>query len=450
MKKKRKDGFTEVSAFSKTPFRFRFLYLGLAYSLLVLSEIFISKHTSSLIEFLSIYVFIILLIWLTWKFICLRIKFNRSPFKKLQRYIQDNKLYEEEMREVGINEKRNVKRKNVIYNSAYFSYKVTDDELIIRAWKNADKFTDKANTQDTMLSALFGRELYKKYDNIQYCDYVFELKQDKRLTVGKSEIVNGYEIQMTEKIKWQLGKPPHALVVGGTGSGKTYLVNMLILDYLRMGAKVYIADPKSADLAVVGRVIDIQRYGKVTHTATSENEIAKLFREANEEMEKRYREWFADENSFGKTWKDIPNTKPLVIVFDEYAAFASVSSQKVVKEVNGYLFNLILKGRQAGIEVVMVMQRPDANILSGNLRDQFGVRIGLGNITEDGRKMLFGSLDMEYKTITEIGGGYIMIDSQHTTPVYFETPLISGGIDYIGELHKAIEGTQNHQFNPSK
>jgi len=42
-----------------------------------------------------------------------------------------------------------------------------------------------------------------------------------------------------------------------------------------------------------------------------------------------------------------------------------------------------------------------------------------------------------------------MIDSQHNTPVYFETPLISGGIDYIGELHKAIDGTQNNQFNPS-
>lgn len=322
--------------------------------------------------------------------------------------------------------------------------------MIIRAWKNADKFSEKANSHDSMFSALFGKELYRKHDTVQYCDYVFELVQDKRLTMHERKLSKGAKIQMTDKISWSIGKPAHTLIVGSTNSGKTYLVSMLVLDYLRMGAELFIADPKSADLAIIGRRIDIKRYGAITYTASTENEIARLFRHANEKMEERYKEWFSEEESFGKTWKDFPNAKSLVLIFDEYSAFVSVSSPKVVKKVNSYLSNLILKGRQTGIEVVMIMQRPDANILSGNLRDQFGVRIGLSNMTADGRRILYGTVETEFKTIQEIGGGYIQIDGQHDTPVYFETPLMTGGMDYLEELDKAITESENLQFSPSK
>lgn len=146
----------------------------------------------------------------------------------------------------------------------------------------------------------------------------------------------------------------------------------------------------------------------------------------------------------------LPGVKPLVVVIDEYAAFTAVSSSKVIKEVQGYLFNLILKGRQAGIEIIMIMQRPDANLLSGNLRDQFGVRIGLGNMTDDGRRMLFGSVDMEFKSIREIGGGYTMIEGQHNAPIYIETPLITREFDFIGELQNIVRERENTQMVPLK
>ncbi|WP_162932705.1 hypothetical protein [Brevibacillus laterosporus] len=41
-----------------------------------------------------------------------------------------------------------------------------------------------------------------------------------------------------------------------------------------------------------------------------------------------------------------------------------------------------------------------------------------------------------YKTISEIGGGYILIDGQLERPVYFETPLVSGGMDWLNEENK--------------
>ncbi|MGQ7771213.1 FtsK/SpoIIIE domain-containing protein [Bacillus sp. WC2507] len=433
-----KNDFIQVSYFSKIPLLNRVAFLIFSICLLVSVEIFLGSYLPNFLQFISFLLFCVALVMIIRKWFTSQRKFNRSPFKRLKRFIVENKLYEEEMREIGTNENGSPKREKVVFNSAYFLYKMTDDELIVRAWKKADKFSDKANSYDTLLSALFGLPLYKKFDEVQYCDYVFELVPDKRIIVSNSKRnTNNYEIPITSKIKWKIGSPPHLLIVGSTGSGKTYMVNTLILDYLSKGAELFVADPKSADLAMIGKIVDKE------HTATTENEIAKLLREASEEMERRYRKLFADESSFGKTWKDFSDVKPLVVVIDEYAAFAAVSSQKVVKEVQGYLFNLILKGRQAGIEVVMIMQRPDANILSGNLRDQFGVRIGLGNMTDEGRRMLFGSVDMEFKSIREIGGGYVMIDGQHNAPVYIETPLLTGGFDFIGELQNIIREREN-------
>ena len=41
-------------------------------------------------------------------------------------------------------------------------------------------------------------------------------------------------------------------------------------------------------------------------------------------MERRYSEWFSDdEHSFGKTWTDIDNAKPLVVIIDEFSAVLS-------------------------------------------------------------------------------------------------------------------------------
>ncbi|MEW9575625.1 FtsK/SpoIIIE domain-containing protein [Bacillus toyonensis] len=440
-----KNKFIQVSYFSKIPIPYRFSFLIISICLLVGTEIFINNYLPSFLEFISFLLFCFVFVVFIKKWVTARGEFNRSPFKKLKRFIVENKLYEEEMREVSTNENGNPKREKVVFNSAYFLYKITDDELIVRAWKKADKFSDKASSYDTLLSALFGLPLYKKFDDIQYCDYVFELVPDKRIVVkNNNPITEGFEIQLTSKVKWKIGQPPHVLIVGGTGSGKTYLVNTILLDYLRKGAELFIADPKSADLATIGRIVNRE------HTATTENEIAKLLREASEEMERRYRELFADKASFGKTWKDFPGVKPLVVVIDEYAAFTAVSSSKVIKEVQGYLFNLILKGRQAGIEIIMIMQRPDANLLSGNLRDQFGVRIGLGNMTDDGRRMLFGSVDMEFKSIREIGGGYTMIEGQHNAPIYIETPLITREFDFIGELQNIVRERENTQMVPLK
>ena len=333
--------------------------------------------------------------------------------------------------------------------SAEVGYLVTDEQILIRFKKNADLFTNKANQFANHFQAILDLPLQDIKNNNTYCEYIFDRFPDNRLDFSSREVLNN-TIKLTEKISWEFSKPCHTIICGVTNSGKTYLVSMLILDYLRIkgkggGCDIYVCDPKSADLAIICRRIDLKKYGKVQNLAVSENEIARLFREVNAEMERRYSEWFAeDEHSFGKTWKDIDNAKPLVVIIDEFSAVLSVANSKVAKEITGYFNNLLLKGRMVGIEIVLIMQRPDIssnsnNGLTGQQRDQFGVRIGMGNLSSYARTMLYGHADDEFQTVKEIGAGHIMIDSIHIEPVYFEAPLLpKNSSDFLDCLDKAI------------
>lgn len=414
-----------VSAFTKPPIilRKRILQIMIFGLIFVLIGQFVMKS-----DFLIMTLFLATIVFLCVGYVFY--KYKASLDYKIKQFLVHNILYSSDI-------------------SAEVGYLVTDEQILIRFKKNADLFTNKANQIANHFQAILDLPLQDIKNNNTYCEYIFDRFPDNRLDFSSREVLNN-TIKLTEKISWEFSKPCHTIICGATNSGKTYLVSMLILDYLRIkgkggGCDIYVCDPKSADLAIICRRIDLKKYGKVQNLAVSENEIARLFREVNAEMERRYSEWFAeDEHSFGKTWKDIDNAKPLVVIIDEFSAVLSVANSKVAKEITGYFNNLLLKGRMVGIEIVLIMQRPDIssnsnNGLTGQQRDQFGVRIGMGNLSSYARTMLYGHADDEFQTVKEIGAGHIMIDSIHIEPVYFEAPLLpKNSSDFLDCLDKAI------------
>lgn len=419
------DRYKMITAFTKPPFLIRGKVL--VYITFMWLFVLISQYLHNVAYFIFT-LFSSIVIFLCVGFIFYRYKTSLNY--KIREFIIHNNLYND-------------------YISAEVEYLVTDEKIFIRFKKNADLFTDKANQFVNHFQAILDLPLQDIGNNNTYCEYIFDRIPDNRLDFSSREVLDN-TIRLTEKISWEFSKPCHTIICGATNSGKTYLATMLILDYLRIkgkggGCDVYVCDPKSADLAIICRRIDLKKYGKIQNLAVSENEIARLLREVNDEMERRYSEWFTeDEHSFGKTWTDIDNAKPLVVIIDEFSAVLSVANPKVAKEITGYFNNILLKGRMVGIEIVLIMQRPDIssnsnNGLTGQQRDQFGVRIGMGNMTSDARRMLFGNTDAEFQTVKEIGAGYIMIDGKHTKPVYFEAPLLpQNGGDYLEYLDRAI------------
>ena len=81
---------------------------------------------------------------------------------------------------------------------------------------------------------------------------------------------------------------------------------------------------------------------------------------------------------------------------------------------------LILKGRQAGVIVIVAMQRPDGEYIKTALRDNFMKRLSVGHLEAVGYDMMFGDANKnkEFKKLDTINGvkvrgrGYIATNGE--------------------------------------
>ena len=198
-----------------------------------------------------------------------------------------------------------------------------------------------------------------------------------------------------------------------------------------MGADIYICDPKNADLSLLRYVKGFPE----ENVAVTSNQICKILRMVNSQMMNRYDKYFSSQESFGKDFSDF-GLKPIVVFIDELTAFVKVSDKKIAEEAMSYIYNMVMMGRQVGILTEVSLQRPDTSVLDGAIRDQLGCRVALGNLSEDGYKMVFGSNFKNYNSIEIKGGGYVQIDGKMSQPNYFETPFFDKNFDFLKQLEK--------------
>lgn len=355
--------------------------------------------------------------------------------KNLAYMIGTLKLYDEEYYETVI-EGKEVQEKRIVRVIRVY-YKETQDYLYVRVMRDGDRFTEDAINLADNLEATLGKELDSTNFTINFAEYVFLQQKDKRINLSStaSQKENSDRIKITGNISYELHKVPHSLIVGGTGSGKSFFILGKIISYLNLSpqADLRIIDPKKADLSLLRFVSGFE-----DKVATEAHQICKMLREVVELMEKRYTDYFNDVSAFGKTYKDF-NLPIVIIIFDEFSAFMHSVDKKLAKEALDYVFTLVMKGRQAGCIIEILMQRPSADDLPTNIRAQMGFKAGLGAMDSIGYNMIFDTNDIEYKTITKKGGGYIQIDGIHLNPVYFETPYINENFDFISEIEKLMK-----------
>lgn len=190
-----------------------------------------------------------------------------------------------------------------------------------------------------------------------------------------------------EVIAWNLrGLGPHLMVVGKTGSGKTVIILGIVIEACARGWPVWICDPKRVEF------MGLRSWPNVQLVATTvEDQIATIYR-AWEEMEARYalvESEHADEGDF----------EPLILVLDEYRDFVGAASEWYSRiKVRGMpskcpvfekVSSLARRGRTAQIHVVLGTQRPDAEFLTGEMRDNFATRISLGRLSPQGAMMMW-------------------------------------------------------------
>src|SRR5690625_7872788 len=82
-----------------------------------------------------------------------------------------------------------------------------------------------------------------------------------RLSMEEGSAKNG-SLKLMRSMDCEYDQRPHMLIAGGTGSGTTYFSLTLIEVLLKTDAKLYILDPKNADLADLNTVMPDVYYKK--------------------------------------------------------------------------------------------------------------------------------------------------------------------------------------------
>lgn len=198
-----------------------------------------------------------------------------------------------------------------------------------------------------------------------------------------------------------LGKMPHALVAGTTGSGKSVAINSMILSLLYKATpdqvKMIMIDPKMLELSVYESIPHL-----LTPVVTDMKEAHNALRWAVGEMERRYKlmskmgvrnlagfnQLLADAEARGETihdplfkllnplaeYSEIPTLTSLpsiVIVIDELADMMMI----VGKKVEELIARLAQKARAAGIHLILATQRPSVDVLTGLIKANIPTRI---------------------------------------------------------------------------
>jgi S-DNA-T family DNA segregation ATPase FtsK/SpoIIIE len=241
-----------------------------------------------------------------------------------------------------------------------------------------------------------------------------------------------------------LGKMPHVLIAGATGSGKSVTIHTIITSLLYRNSpellKFIMIDPKRVELTLYNKIPHL-----LTPVITDAKKTILSLKWAGKEMDRRYdileSRACKDIDSYHKnvlapalqkikeakdkdrdTSKlELPETMPfIVIVIDELADIMMTYP----RELESGIVRLAQMSRAVGIHLILSTQRPSVNVITGLIKANIPARIALQVVSQidsrtiidsPGAEKLLGSGDMLY-----LGG-------EMSKPVRLQSAYISEG-----------------------
>jgi S-DNA-T family DNA segregation ATPase FtsK/SpoIIIE len=170
---------------------------------------------------------------------------------------------------------------------------------------------------------------------------------------------------------------PHSLIAGSTGSGKSVLMQNIILGIAATNtpnqAQIVLIDPKQG--------VDYFQFEDLPHLSGGlidrYDAALERLRSLVDEMDARYGKFRAARtpNLDGFNRKVSPSERlPAIwLIHDEFAEWMMINEYK--DEVTAIVGRLGVKARAAGIYLVFAAQRPDANVMPMQLRANLGNRL---------------------------------------------------------------------------
>jgi len=266
-----------------------------------------------------------------------------------------------------------------------------------------------------------------------------------------------------------LGKMPHLLVAGTTGSGKSVAVNTMILSLLYKSTpddvRLIMIDPKMLELSVYEGIPHL-----LSEVVIDMKDAANALRWCVGEMERRYKimsalgvrnlkgynqkvlQAIADgEPLIDPVWQPsdgLDQNPPLleklpsiVVVVDEFADMMVVVGKKV-EELIG---RIAQKARAAGIHLILATQRPSVDVITGLIKANIPTRMALQVssridsrtiLDQQGAEQLLGWGDMFYLppgsgVPTRVHGAFV---DDHEVHAIVKDWKLRGEPDYIDAI----------------
>lgn len=177
-----------------------------------------------------------------------------------------------------------------------------------------------------------------------------------------------------EPLVEELGRMPHLLIAGATGSGKSVLINSLLVSLLYQNSPVtlrlLLVDPKRVELPLYNGVPHL-----LSPVITEPEKTINALRWAVVEMDRRYELLSASRKrdlagyNVGKRPEDV--TPNIVIVVDELADIMA----RHAREVENAVIRLAQIARAVGIHLVLATQRPSVDVITGLIKANITSRI---------------------------------------------------------------------------
>lgn len=279
-----------------------------------------------------------------------------------------------------------------------------------------------------------------------------EIENEKRETVTAGEMILSDEFRRhPSKLAFAVGKDisgrpvvadlgrmPHMLIAGATGSGKSVCINTIIASIL------YKARPDEVKLLLIDpKMVELGNYNGIPHllipVVTDPGKAAAALNWAVAEMTSRYKKFAENGVREIKGYNALMEKKgrsedvlpKIVIIIDELADLMMVASSQVEEAI----CRLAQLARAAGMHLIVATQRPSVDVVTGLIKANIPSRIAF---------MVSSQIDS--RTIIDmpgaeklVGNGDMLFKPQDLDkPLRIQGPFISD--DEVAALIEFIKG----------
>jgi len=216
-----------------------------------------------------------------------------------------------------------------------------------------------------------------------------------------------------------IGKMPHLLIAGSTGSGKSVCINTLLLSLLYQNSpedvRIILVDPKRVELSLYNNIPHL-----LTPVIVEPDKTVSALKWSVAEMERRYHVLQLAGKRNITEYNEVKGGEAMpfiVIVIDELADLMAVSAN----EVESLICRIAQMARAVGMHLVVATQRPSVDVITGLIKANIPTRIAFSVasntdsrtiLDQGGAEKLLGNGDMlfmsaELSKPRRIQGAYV-------------------------------------------